>query len=171
MANQLYYWPGMTEDIKKLINTCKPCQELWPSQPRNPPKLTPVANTVPMQNVGTDLYSLDKEDHLVLLDRYSRFVVSKLLTKTNTTSITNQLKQWFNLLEWPQTIRSEGGPQYRTEFDQFCKNHNIKHELTSPHNSQANGLAESEEHETSADKVQANKPRLPNSACLLPQHT
>ena len=36
-----------------------------------------------------------------------------------------------------------GGPQYRTEFDQFCDKHNIKHELRSPNNPQANGLAES----------------------------
>ena len=26
MAQQLYYWPGMAEDIKKMINMCKPCQ-------------------------------------------------------------------------------------------------------------------------------------------------
>ena len=142
MANQLCYWPGMTEDIKNMINTCRPCQELRPAQPRNPPKLTPVTNTVPMHNVGTDLYSLDKEDHLVLVDRHSGFVMSKLLTKTSTTAIINQLNIWFNLLGWSQTIWSDRGQQYHTEFDQFCKRHNIKHKLMSPHNPEANGLAE-----------------------------
>ena len=58
----------MTGDIINMINNCKPCQELRPAQPRNPPKLTPIADTVPMQHIGTDLYSLDKEDHLVLVD-------------------------------------------------------------------------------------------------------
>ena len=76
----------MTEDIKQMIDNYKLCQRLLPAQPRNPPKLTPIANTVPMQNVATDLYSLDKEDHLVLVDRYSGFFVGKLLTKTNKTA-------------------------------------------------------------------------------------
>ena len=58
-------------------------------------------------------------------------------------SHTQQLKNWFDLLGWPQTIRSDGGPQYRTEFDQFSSKCNIKHKLTSPRNPQANGLAES----------------------------
>ena len=26
IANQLYYWPGMTDGIKNMINTCRPCQ-------------------------------------------------------------------------------------------------------------------------------------------------
>ena len=140
---QHYYWPSMAENIKNMISSCRPCQELRPAQPRNPPKLTPIANTVPMQHEGTDLFFIDKEGHLVLVDRYSEFLVSKLLHSTNTAAITNQLKAWFDLLGWLQTIRSDGGPQYRTEFDQFCTKHNIKHELTSPHNPQANGLAES----------------------------
>ena len=71
--------------------------------------------------------------------------LAAVLHSTNTTAITNQLKTWFDLpvLGWPQTIRSDGGPQYRTEFAQFCTKHDIKHKLTSPHNPQANGLAES----------------------------
>ena len=58
-------------------------------------------------------------------------------------SHTQQLKNWFDLLGWPQTIQSDRGQQYWTEFDQFCSKHNIKHKLTSPHNPQANSLAES----------------------------
>ena len=34
-------------------------------------------------------------------------------------------------------------PQFNFEFNQFCRKHNITHGLTSPHNPQANGLAES----------------------------
>ena len=107
MAKQLYYWPGMYEDIKDMISECRPSQELRPAQPRNPPKLTPIVETVPMQHVGTDLFLIDKEDHLVLVDQYSGFLVSKLLNSTSTTTITNQLKTWFDLLSWPQTIRSD----------------------------------------------------------------
>ena len=50
------------------------------STTKKPIKLTPIAHTVPMQNVGTDLYSLDKEDHLVFVDRYSGSVSYTHLT-------------------------------------------------------------------------------------------
>ena len=49
---------------------------------------------------------------------------------------------WFNMLGWPKIIRSNGGPQFRSEFDEFCEEKDIVHELTSPYNPQANGLAE-----------------------------
>ena len=129
----------MSSGINNMIQACRPCQKLMTAQPRNPPKLTPIANKVPMQHVGTDLFSLDKEDYLVLVDRYSGFVVSKKLTKTNIAMV----KPWFDLLCWPQTIYSDGGSQFRSEFDQFCRKHNMLQEFISPHNPQANGLAES----------------------------
>ena len=97
--------------------------------------------------------------------------MSKLLTKTSPTAIMNQLKKWFDQLGWPQTIRSGGGPQYRTEFDQFCKKH-IKHKLTSPHKPRKRlSRKRSQKCQISANQVQTDKPRLPVSARLLPQHT
>ena len=40
------------------------------------------------------------------------------------------------------SIRSDGGPQFRTEFTLFCSQHGIKHELSSPYNPESNVLAE-----------------------------
>ena len=125
----------MAKDIKKHDKQLQTMPRTTASTAKKPPELTPIANTVPMQHVGTDLFYIDEEDNLVLVDRYSGFLVSKPLHSTNTTAITNQLKAWFDLLGWPQSIRSDRGPQYyRTEFDKFCNKHNIKHEPTSPHN-------------------------------------
>ena len=43
---------------------------------------------------------------------------------------------------WPNVIRTDGGPQFRSEFQDFCKTYNCKHELASTHNPESNGLAE-----------------------------
>ena len=65
--------------------------------------------------------------------------MSKQLTKTNTTTVTKQLKHWFDLLGWPQTLLSDGGPQFWNSTI-FATKNNSTHEL---HNPQVNDLAES----------------------------
>ena len=52
------------------------------------------------------------------------------------------MEAWFFDFGWPEYIRSDGGPQFRTEFKQFCNKHGIQHELSSPYNPESNGLAE-----------------------------
>ena len=42
----------------------------------------------------------------------------------------------------PLIIRSDGRPQFRSGFEQWCKNMMIKHELSSSYNPQSNGHAE-----------------------------
>jgi len=145
LARQLYYWPGMNNDIDQVINQCRVCQESRPQQqhfPATPTPLTTVDDS-PMQNVGTDLFSHAGKDYLIMVDRYSGYPCCVELKRTNTQAIVRELSAWFNLLGWPETIRSDGGPQFRTEFDIFCEENNIIHELTAPYNPQANGLAES----------------------------
>ena len=44
---------------------------------------------------------------------------------------------------WPQSIRSDGGPQFRGEFGSFCEDNGIRHELSAPYNPRSNWLAES----------------------------
>jgi hypothetical protein len=43
----------------------------------------------------------------------------------------------------PVTIYSDGGLQFKGEFDHFCKGRSIKHAKLSPHYPQSNGVAES----------------------------
>ena len=96
-----------------------------------------------MESESTDLFLHAGNDYLVLVDRYSDYIFcSDALSKTNTSTILNVLIKWFQLLGYPSVISSDGGPQFRSEFDNFCTSKNITHELTSPYNPQYNGLAE-----------------------------
>ena len=42
---------------------------------------------------------------------------------------------------FPSTLISDNGPQFRTEFGDFCVEHTIVHTTSSPYNPQSNGLA------------------------------
>ena len=145
LAKQLYFWPSMISDVKTFVSNCRPCLELSPSLPNHPIHTQKPSqhSEYPMQTVGTDLFSASGHEYLILVDRFSGYVCCTKLRSTTSAAIIYQLTAWFNLLGWPKNIRSDGGPQYRSDFNHFCIKNNICHELTSPHNPQANGLSES----------------------------
>ena len=146
LASQLYFWPGMQNSIKQLTEQCRHCVERLPSLTQQPTLETvPVDRKLayPMSDVGVDLFTANGMNYLVMVDRYSGFPFCKQMRNTNTSAVTSILLQWFADWGFPQRIRSDGGPQFRSEFGEFCHKFAITHELSSPHNPESNGLAES----------------------------
>ena len=95
-----------------------------------------------MQHVGLDLFSFGGKDYLICVDHWSGYPLYQLLRSTTSESVTRCLMTCFNLLGWPSSIRSDGGPQFRGDFSTFCHKHDIRHELSAPYNPKSNGLAE-----------------------------
>ena len=77
------------------------------------------------------------------MDQWSGYPLYQRMTSTTSALVIRVLCGWFNTLGWPSVIRTDGGPQFRNEFSQFCEQNSIKHKLASPYNPRANGLAES----------------------------
>ena len=71
LASQLYYWPGMNNDIAQVVNKCESCQQLRPTQPNmtSETNLPSSHADFPMQAVGTDIFSFQGNDYLVLVNR------------------------------------------------------------------------------------------------------
>ena len=139
-ARQLYYWPNMNTHIEQLCAQCPQCREKLPSQPREPLKQTQA--DAPMESVSLDLFSSSGKDYLTMVDRYSGYIFVARLHKTHTQAITDQMWSWFRDFGLPTTCRSDGGPQFRGEFAEFCQRYSITHEVSSPYNPQSNGHAE-----------------------------
>ena len=132
----------MTSEVNLLVQNCDICRPFLPSQGKQ--KIIPgTTATGPMTDVGTDLFQIGHNHYLVLVDRYSGFPFVEKLNKLSTSAVIKVLTNWFNTFGWPERLRSDNGPQYRTEFDEFCKDRNIIHENSSPYNPQSNGLSES----------------------------
>ena len=140
LAKQLYYWPGISNDIAQMVSNCSKCLEHLPSS--QPEPLLQTAATYPMESVSVDLAESKGHDYLIMADRYSGFPFIKQLRKTDTATITRTLLSWFHDYGFCSTLRSDGGPQFRTEFNQFCDQHGISHETSSAYNPQSNGHAE-----------------------------
>ena len=144
LARGLYFWSGMTNDIKQMISLCPDCVRVLPSQPANP-MVTPSPSThfgYPMQHVGLDLFTYANKDYLICVDHWSGYPFYQQLCSLSSYAVIKVLTSWFNLFGWPSSTRSDGGPQLGGEFSRFCESHSITHEMSAPYNQKSNGLAE-----------------------------
>ena len=79
-AKELYFWRGMSSEINLLVQNCDICRPFLPSQGKQ--QIIPgTTATGPMTDVGTDLFQIDHNHYLVLVDRYSGFPFAEKLTK------------------------------------------------------------------------------------------
>ena len=121
---------------------CTPCQEQRQSNPQQSMRevnLTSEAKQ-PMLHTACDLFSAVGKQWLALVNRFSGWAIQ--VKKLDTRGVTLHLGNWFNDFGWPTHIRTDGRPQFRSEFKEFCAAHGIQHELSSPYNPESNGLAE-----------------------------
>ena len=67
LARSLYYWPGMLNDIKQLIEGCEACSKSMPSQPKNIRSMDPPSLTLgpPLSPVGLDMFEFGGNQHIV----------------------------------------------------------------------------------------------------------
>ena len=142
LARQLFYWPGMSRDVKSMIDSCEECQVLRASQPAEPRQSRPEA-TQPMQSVSADLWSWAGNNYLAATDSFTGMLWCHQMTKTHTKIVTDQLDIWFAQYGYPQVVVSDNGSQFGAEFAEWCVLHSITHAPSSPYFPQSNGMAES----------------------------
>ena len=118
LAQTLYFWPGMGTEIANVINNCDLCQNLRPSLHAVPQQHPPA--DAPMHSVSADLFEVESKHYIVVVDRFSNYMWVQILRSLITSSITATLERWFLEFGYPFILMSDGGPQFRTEFDDYC---------------------------------------------------
>ena len=139
-ARKFYYWPGMANDIHNVIGSCHICQVYLPKQSKDDDIRTTAL--APMEQIGVDLFQYNGKHFLLAVDRFSGKIFVWPLKSLSSKSIIDKLSSCFDSYGLPRSIRSDGGPQFRSEFRQFCTDNGILHELASPYHPQSNGLVE-----------------------------
>ena len=97
LAHSLYYWLGMLNDIKQLINGCEACASSRPSQPKNLRSTEPLSSCFgpPMsRHVGIDMFEFRGNQHIVCVDQwsgYSLYQKNKLNNVINSRQSANRL--------------------------------------------------------------------------------
>ena len=93
--------------------------------------------------MSTDLFSLDGEDFLLIVDSYSQYIEIAKLTNTSSKTVIECTKSVFAQHGIPTTVKSDNGPQYTAaEYKEFSRSWGFKHITVSPYHPKGNGLAE-----------------------------
>ena len=126
------------------MQKCKVCHESQNTQAKE--TLEPYeVPTRPWQVVGTDLFSWDGDEYLLLCDYYSTFPIIKKIPHGQSTgnTVVKLTKCVFSEQGVPEVIISDNGPHYDCKsYKEFSKEWDFQHITSSPRYPQSNGFIE-----------------------------
>ena len=135
------WWPGITAQIKQMVDNCKICAKSM--QRRREPLITASLPEYPWKVIGTDLFELQGQQYLLVVDYFSRYPEVVKLTSTTASSVIAILKSCFARHGIPEMVRSDNGPQFASrEFAGFASSYGFEHRTSSPRYPQSNGMVE-----------------------------
>ena len=77
-GKQTIYWPRINSDIEQFMATCQPCLKYAASNKKFPEKKNQLGQEIPVTpwtKLGTDIFTLDGTNHLLLVNYTSKFPV------------------------------------------------------------------------------------------------
>lgn len=141
-ARDLLFWPGMNGEISEMVSNCPTCLQNRPAQQKEP-LLQHEMPSRPWQKLATDLFELDGQAYILLVDYYSKYTEYTNLQNTKSETVVQWLKEQFARHGIPDVLVSDNGPQYiSTDFTAFTKSYGFRHDTSSPTYPQSNGMAE-----------------------------
>ena len=123
------------------MEQCKECAKEAPKN-REPLIVTSLPN-YPWQMVGVDLFELNKDHYLLIVDYFSRYPEVIQLTSTTSAAVVKVMKSIFSRNGVPEVVRSDNGPQFSAEeFAKFASSYGFQHVSSNPRYAQSNGQVE-----------------------------
>ena len=102
------WWPGIGKEITALVDRCAICQQRRSSQREQPLRPTELPE-LPWQKIAIDICQHQRNDYLVIIDYYSRWIEVKQLTSLTTECVITRLKAVFITHGVPGIIISDNG--------------------------------------------------------------
>ena len=125
------WWPGISKQLTEAVSNCQVCAR--DASPRKEPLMPTPLPEYPWQVIGSDLFVLEGNNYLLVVDYFSRYPEVIKLSSTVSATVIATLKTLFARHGIPEIFRSDNGPQYSAEvFTQFMKSYDIQHITSSP---------------------------------------
>ena len=145
-----WYWPGMTRDVRRIINSCEKCQAGKNGGVLKSNNRQHLHAGRPWQQVAVDLVGPFPETPrhnkwiLVLTDHFTRWQdaipLSDATAPTVATILDERIFCYFGL---PEQLHSDQGVQFESHLmDELCQLWGIEKTRTTPYHPQGNGVVE-----------------------------
>ena len=139
------YWPGLIDQLERLILNCEHCLKYSHSKCKQEPSMSlgQEVHLHPWSKLATDIFHFHVASYLLIVDYTSRFPAVHKLSLMTGQHIANQCKLIFSEYGWPKTLISDNGQCYTSEaFTSLMKDYSVNHITSSLHYQQFNRLAE-----------------------------
>lgn len=142
-ARQLVFWPGISNDIQTLIETCATCQERLTSQQKELLMADPLPSCV-FEDTSADLFQSGNLHVLVYANRLSGWpVIHRWMRDPTAREVTQVIVRNFVDLGVPLRIRTDNGPQFNASiFQTALRKWGVTWRNSTPHYPQRYGHAE-----------------------------
>lgn len=149
-VQNLYYWPGMTQDVKDWCNGCEVCQRATMPHIRTRTPLMQSHVGEPLEKVALDLTGPFPETErgnrylLVIGDHFTKWTEAIPLPNITAVSVAQAFVEHFICrFGVPLEILTDQGRQFESElFRELCQYLEIDKTRTSPWRPQTNGMIE-----------------------------
>ncbi len=143
LARQSCWWPGLTNDVDKMVAACTACQQVAKKPQKTELQQWPLEEK-PMRRVHIDYAGPFKGAMwLIFVDAFSKWPEVVKMSSTTTFDTTQALLDIFANLGLPETLVSDNGAQFTSEeFQDFCRKNHIEHLRSAPYHPPSNGEAE-----------------------------
>ena len=133
-ARLAVYWPGIDQDIEKVITACKVCQDELPSLGKKPMIVRTPAER-PFQELAVDFAFVCGSNYLIMVDCYTDWPSIHLMRHfTTSDALIAALRNYFACTAVPDILWSDGGPQFTSKkFADFLREWGVEHKISSPH--------------------------------------
>ena len=118
--------PGITHDVKRIVEMCDHCQAHKPKQHREPLMTTPLL-TGPMQRIAADFSEAKGQNYLIVVDYYSRWIEILHVNRLTSAAYIKNLKDIFARYGIPAKVVPDNGPHFASAgFQSFAKEYGFK---------------------------------------------
>ena len=126
------YWPGIIEDINNTVGHCEMCQLCKPKSLKEQQINVEITSTA-WTKLGIDLFVLEDEHYLVLVDDMSKSPIMRRITNETSTVVIQSIKAILSEFGNVREIVSDNSLCFKSfKFEDFVKSNGIKHTSISP---------------------------------------
>ena len=145
----IWFWPGMTSDIRRLVKSCEVCQTAKSGGLHRPFSQGPLWVGRPWQKVAIDLLGplpvtpKGNKWILVLVDHFTRWQDAIALPDATAPVVADALDKVFSYFGLPEELHSDRGTQFESELmTELCDLMRVVKTRTSAYHPQSNGMVE-----------------------------